>query len=39
MKIGMPPSSGVALGLERLLMILAGTESLGDTLLIDSFSE
>ncbi|MEE1289939.1 MAG: amino acid--tRNA ligase-related protein [Spirochaetota bacterium] len=39
MKIGMPPSSGVALGLERLLMILAGTENLGDTLLIDSFSE
>ena len=38
MKIGMPPSSGVALGLERLLMILAGTENLGDTLLIDSFS-
>lgn len=37
MKIGMPPSSGVALGLERLLMILAGTENIGDTLLIDSF--
>lgn len=38
MKIGMPPSSGVALGLERLLMILAGTENIGDTLLVDSFS-
>lgn len=37
MKIGMPPSAGVALGLERLLMILAGTENIGDTLLIDSF--
>lgn len=37
MKIGMPPSSGVALGLERLLMILAGTQNIGDTLLIDSF--
>lgn len=37
MKIGMPPSAGVALGLERLLMILVGTENIGDTLLIDSF--
>lgn len=37
MKIGMPPSSGVALGLERLLMILTGTQNIGDTLLIDSF--
>ena len=32
---GMPACAGVALGVERLLMALAGTERIGDVLAFD----
>ena len=33
---GLPDCSGVALGVDRLLMLLAGAETLSDTLSFDS---
>ncbi len=39
MRQGIPPCSGVALGLERLLMILLDLEKISDSNLVDMFEE
>jgi len=32
LKFGLPPSSGIALGVDRLVMLCAGTENIDDVL-------